>query len=348
MPPEPVSSPGRRRTKELDRSWTNGRKRAAGALITLCITALGGSFLSAAPSVADPSINDVRDRVETLYHQAEQASERYNEAKLELADAKKRLTGLRQDLRRQKQRTETIRSQVAANIVAQYQGQALSTASQVALSDDPESFITQLTTIDEYNSQQADVVAALGVQMDRLEMREQLAQREVDKIAHTRSVLAEQKATIDDRAAEAKALLGRLEARAEPTRPTRSATRTPVSAPASGGAAAAVQYALAQVGDAYVYGAAGPDAFDCSGLTMMAWAQAGVSLPHSSSAQMGSGTPVSMSDLQPGDLVFYYSPVSHVAMYIGNGMIVHAANPSTGVTTAPVNSMPVSGAVRPG
>jgi len=327
----------------------NGRTRAAGALVTLCITALGGSLVSAAPSAADPSIGDVRDRVDTLYHQAEQASERYNQAKLQLADAQKRLAGLQKDLHRQQQRTEKIRSQVAANVVAQYQGQALSTAGQIALSDDPESFISQLTTMDEYNSQQADVVAALGVQMDRLKMREELAQREVDTIAHTRSVLAEQKATIDDRAAEAKALLGRLEAQAEP-RPSRSDTRTPTTTqvPATGGAAAAVQYALAQVGDAYVYGAAGPDAFDCSGLTMMAWAQAGVALPHSSSAQMGSGTPVSMSDLQPGDLVFYYSPVSHVAMYIGNGMIVHAANPSVGVTTAPVNSMPVSGAVRPG
>jgi cell wall-associated NlpC family hydrolase len=63
---------------------------------------------------------------------------------------------------------------------------------------------------------------------------------------------------------------------------------------------------------------------------------------------MGSGTSVSQSQLQPGDLVFYYSPVSHVGMYIGNGQIVHAANPSSGVTTAPVNSMPYSGAVRPG
>ena len=81
---------------------------------------------------------------------------------------------------------------------------------------------------------------------------------------------------------------------------------------------------------------------------MMAWAQAGVSLPHSSSAQMGSGSPVSQSDLQPGDLVFYYSPVSHVGIYIGNGQIVHASNPSTGVQVSPVFSMPYSGAVRPG
>ena len=109
-----------------------------------------------------------------------------------------------------------------------------------------------------------------------------------------------------------------------------------------------VDYALAQVGSAYVWGAEGPSSFDCSGLTLMAWAQAGVSLPHSSSGQMSSGTPVSQSELQPGDLVFYYSPVSHVGIYIGNGQIVDAANPSTGVRVAPVNSMPYSGAVRPG
>ena len=105
---------------------------------------------------------------------------------------------------------------------------------------------------------------------------------------------------------------------------------------------------MAQVGDAYVYGAAGPSAFDCSGLTMMAWAQAGVALPHSSSAQYSSGTRVAARALRPGDLVFYYSPISHVGMYIGNGMIVHAANPSTGVQVTGLYSMPYVGAVRPG
>ena len=81
---------------------------------------------------------------------------------------------------------------------------------------------------------------------------------------------------------------------------------------------------------------------------MMAWAQAGVALPHSSSAQYSSGTRVAASALRPGDLVFYYSPISHVGMYIGNGMIVHAANPSTGVQVTGLYSMPYVGAVRPG
>jgi len=95
---------------------------------------------------------------------------------------------------------------------------------------------------------------------------------------------------------------------------------------ASGGAAKAVAYAKAQVGKPYVYGASGPSSFDCSGLTMMAWAQAGVSLPHSSSAQYGATRHISSSQLQPGDLVFYYSPISHVAIYVGGGMQVAATH----------------------
>jgi cell wall-associated NlpC family hydrolase len=81
---------------------------------------------------------------------------------------------------------------------------------------------------------------------------------------------------------------------------------------------------------------------------MASWAQAGVGLPHSSSAQFSSGPHVPASQLQPGDLVFYDQPISHVGMYIGGGMIVHAANPSTGVTISGLYSMPYSGAVRPG
>jgi cell wall-associated NlpC family hydrolase len=81
---------------------------------------------------------------------------------------------------------------------------------------------------------------------------------------------------------------------------------------------------------------------------MYAWAAAGVSIPHASSMQPGAGTPVSISDLMPGDLVFYYSPISHVGMYIGNGQIVHAANPSRPVEVVPLNLMPINSAVRIG
>jgi cell wall-associated NlpC family hydrolase len=323
----------------------NGRKRTASVLATLCITALSGSVLVAAPTFAEPDIDDVQSRVDSLYKKAEQASERYNDARLDLERAQKRLTALRADLDRQRDKFETVRQDMAASVVSQYQGQALSTTTQVLLAKDPDAFLDQVATVSGYNDQQSEMMADFAVQAQQLEMREAAAKRELDRIAATKKTLADEKAEIDDKAAEAKDLLDRLEARAAPV--SRSAERLP-NVPVSGRAGAAVSYALAQVGDAYVYGAAGPSAYDCSGLTMMAWAQAGVGLPHSSGAQMGSGSPVSQDQLQPGDLVFYYSPVSHVGIYIGNGQIVHAANPSTGVQVSPVFSMPYSGAVRPG
>ena len=86
----------------------------------------------------------------------------------------------------------------------------------------------------------------------------------------------------------------------------------------------AVDTARAQLGKPYQYGAAGPDSYDCSGLTQYSWGAAGVSLPHSSREQSTMGTPVSRDQLQPGDLVFFYSPVSHVGIYVGNNQVIHA------------------------
>jgi len=324
---------------------TNGRKRTASFLATLCIASMGGTILVVSPTFAEPGLEETQKKVDTLYAQAEQASERYNDARIELQDARRRLKALRADLARQEERVETVRTEVARSIVSQYQGQALSTATQVMLAKDPGSFIDQLATLDGFQAQQGELMAAFAVQAEQLEMREAAAQRELARIAKTEEQLKAEKETIDEKAAEAEALLERLEARQAP--PSRSAQRVP-NVSVSGSAGGAVQYALDQVGDTYVYGAAGPDAFDCSGLTMMAWRAAGVNLPHSSRMQMSSGTPVSQSELAPGDLVFYYRPVSHVGVYIGNGQIVDAANPSTGVRIAPVFSMPYSGAVRPG
>ncbi|MDO5677311.1 MAG: C40 family peptidase [Propionibacteriaceae bacterium] len=107
-----------------------------------------------------------------------------------------------------------------------------------------------------------------------------------------------------------------------------------------------VDFALSKVGSRYRHATSGPSSFDCSGLTSWAYRQIGVDLPRSSRSQTSVGTKVSRSQLQPGDLVFYYSPVSHVAIYIGNGKIVDAANPRTGVRIANVDSMPFSGARR--
>lgn len=122
----------------------------------------------------------------------------------------------------------------------------------------------------------------------------------------------------------------------------------PAPVGSSSNAATAVQTAMAQLGKPYVWGAAGPDSFDCSGLMEYAWQAAGVSLPHSSSMQYDVGTHVSESELQPGDLVFYYSPISHVGMYIGNGKIVNAPEPGDVVKVVGVDDAPYAGATRVG
>ncbi len=158
--------------------------------------------------------------------------------------------------------------------------------------------------------------------------------------AQRQAALAAQEAA----AAEAAAAGGAVgeSAPAAAAAPTTAPQAAAAPAPAGGGsgaAQAAVQTALAQVGDPYVWGAGGPNAFDCSGLTQYAYAAAGISLPHSSRMQAQMGTAVSRSQLQPGDLIFYYSPVSHVSMYVGNGQMVHASTSGQPVKVVSVDSM---------
>ena len=111
------------------------------------------------------------------------------------------------------------------------------------------------------------------------------------------------------------------------------------SSPAAPSAAAqtAVDTARAQLGTAYQYGGAGPDSFDCSGLTQYAYRAAGIELPHSSRSQSELGTPVDRANLQPGDIVFFYEPVSHVGIYVGDGQMIDAGNEQTDVSQRTVD-----------
>jgi cell wall-associated NlpC family hydrolase len=106
-------------------------------------------------------------------------------------------------------------------------------------------------------------------------------------------------------------------------------------------AAAVIQAALSRIGSPYSWGGSGPNAFDCSGLVMWSFQQAGIALPHSSQALAQGGQPVAQDQMQPGDLVTYYSDASHVAIYIGDGMMVHASTYGTPVRVAPVDNAPI-------
>jgi len=328
------------------------RKRAGATVLGLSAVA-AIALVPATPAQADPDLDDVQARVDRLYHEAEAAQERFHDARLDLAELRKDLRGLDADQRRQDARLQSVRAQVTDAVVRQLEGEGIATVGQIVVSDDPGAFLDTLSTMSSFNDLQQSLLDDYQTELAALDLRSEATEDRAAEIAATTEELAEEKRTVEDKLAEAKSLLADLEAEERErlaTASRSSATRTPTAPPvaASGRAGAAVAYALAQVGDAYVYGAMGESAFDCSGLTMRAWAQAGVSLPHSSSAQFGSGPRISASDLQPGDLVFYYSPISHVGLYIGNGMIVHAANPGTGVAVAGLHSMPYVGAVRPG
>ncbi|WP_372345153.1 C40 family peptidase [Streptomyces sp. KL116D] len=127
-----------------------------------------------------------------------------------------------------------------------------------------------------------------------------------------------------------------------------SASSETVAAPASGSVGAVISFLKAQVGDAYVMGGTGPNSWDCSGLTQAAFKQAGVDLPRTSQQQSTFGTPVSLSNIQVGDLLYWGGAGSayHVGVYIGNGQYLDAANPSKGVVIQDLSGYPASGAVR--
>jgi cell wall-associated NlpC family hydrolase len=323
--------------------------------------------VTAAPSDAKPSIAQVKRSIDALNRQAEVASEDLNAIRVRMSAARSRLSTLQADVRRQRASVGTLRKQVIGATLSDYQNAGgLSTTTSFLVSDDPKTFLTNLADDAVDKHQQAAILTSLMQQQRLLAARQTSARVVLSAVRANRAQLRHEKAVLDDKISKAKDLLDSLEAKqrahllalqraadsstasSSTAQPSRDATRPTSDVPTSARAAIAVRTALAQIGDPYVYGAAGPDAFDCSGLTMYAWAAAGVSIPHASSMQPSSGTPVSTSDLRPGDLVFYYSPISHVAMYIGHGQVVHAPHTGSYVQIVSLTSMPIAMAVRIG
>ena len=183
----------------------------------------------------------------------------------------------------------------------------------------------------------------------QLELQRQREQEEADRqarLAAEREALESAAAEAADReAADQDVADAPSTGTAESTAPA-AKDEAPAPQGNSSRAQSAISAATSKVGSTYVWGTSGPSTFDCSGLTSYAYRQVGISLPRSSRAQFSMGSSVAKSDLQPGDLVFYYSPISHVGIYIGNGKIVDAANTRSGVRITTLNSMPFSGARR--
>jgi cell wall-associated NlpC family hydrolase len=244
--------------------------------------------------------------------------------------------------------------QLRAIAQSSWSGQSRSRVAAFLTSDSAADVVQQMTTLDLI----ADHTEGLLGEVSRAQTAAEQAQAEADAAtARATAALTElerQQAEVADRVAAYEADFTRLSAAeravvtttlAGPSLPVPSTAAVVAAAP-SEAVGSVIEAALAQVGKPYVWGSSGPAGFDCSGLTSFAYRAAGVSLPHSSRAQAGLGVAVPRSQLQPGDLVYFYSPVSHVGIYIGNGKMVHARTFGQPVAVTSVDMNGYAGARR--
>jgi cell wall-associated NlpC family hydrolase len=220
-------------------------------------------------------------------------------------------------------------------------------------SDSADDLVQRMATLDMIADHTGTIVALAARAQDEAEAAQAEAGAAMATANAGLAELEKQKAQLQEKIDEYEATLARL------TERERAAVTARIAGPTlerpsfaslglDPGAATsiAIKTALSKVGAPYVWGATGPNSFDCSGLTSFAYAAAGIALPHSSGAQAGYGTPVSRQQLQPGDLVFFYSPISHVGLYIGNGMMVHARTTGSPVAVTSVDQAGYNMAVR--
>jgi cell wall-associated NlpC family hydrolase len=314
-----------------------------------------------------PTMESVQAQVDQLNTEAAMAAERYNDARLKLDEVQQKLASAQALAGTQEQKVASARSGLAAFASATYRTGGIDPTVLLVASEDPEEFLASSSSLARLTDRSAASLRTVMAERTQLQQDNALVAEQLADLAEAKAEVERQKSEIDAKLAQAEQILNTLKEeerqrvlaaqRAARDQERAAAAAARAAAPeedtptytgsASGAAAIAVAFAYDQLGDRYVYGASGPNAWDCSGLTQGAWAAAGVSLPHSSSAQYSSGRKVSKSELQPGDLVFFYSPISHVGIYIGDGNMIHASNPSKPVAIAPIDYIPFSGAVRP-
>ena len=312
-----------------------------GAAAVLTLTLLPGTAAATPGRAATPE--QATRLVADASQQLEVVTEQLNTAKVQLAQEKAAAKSAESDAAKAEKRLHALDGQIRELARTAYTGDGVSQLDVLLTSGSADEFLSQLGTLDAiagHTNDLVDKVAGAAKQADSARAKADeaaaTAQKDYDGIAKKQADLKGRIANYQRQYAALSAPQQRAVVTAH------SGAPVPVVAAATGGSAAAqtaVKTALAQVGDPYVWGAAGPNAFDCSGLMQYAYAAAGISLPHSSGLQSQMGTAVSASALQPGDLLFFYHPVSHVGMYIGNGQMVHAATSGSPVKVVSLDYM---------
>jgi peptidoglycan DL-endopeptidase CwlO len=337
-------------------SRRTGLPLAALLVLSTLVTATGAE---ARPTHAD--LTAARAHLNSLNNQQDVLVEQYDQAQVALAKAQQNLDDAKSRVAKADAQAAAAKQELSRRASLAYQGVGSELATIFEASSLSE-LSDRLEFLNDIAGSDADVVATAQVAGQRAVW----ARSDLSKAVAERTAILQRidrsKAQIEQSISQQKSLIDRIQKALQrpvfvpqappPQQPTLShATTTSSPAPVpvvNGSAAAAVAAAYSVIGTPYVYGGSSPETgFDCSGLTMWSWAHAGVSLPHSSAMQYASLPHVDRSDLQPGDLVFFYSPIHHVGMYVGGGMMIHAPHTGAYVEKVPIYWQYFVGAARP-
>jgi peptidoglycan DL-endopeptidase CwlO len=338
---------------------------ATAALTSVAL--LSQSANAAPAADGKPSLEEVEKKVDDLYRQAESATEKYNAAKEKTTKQRQRVDTLLDDVAERAQKLNEEREQLGSFAAAQYRtGAAAPDTATFLLADSPQDYFDQTQLMGRLTARQKSTVDDYFSEQSATMKKRQEASKSLQTLTETQNDLQTAKSTVQKKLSDARELLSRLTAEekarlaaiqkkkeqeaarkaaelaqqqaAEQKAKEEAAANDSGSSSDSGStstsdssystkAEKALAFARAQIGKPYVWGATGPDSYDCSGLTQASWKAAGVSLPRTTYDQVNAGTTVSLADAEPGDLIFFYDDISHVGIYIGNGMMIHAPKP---------------------
>jgi cell wall-associated NlpC family hydrolase len=327
--------------------------------IVVALAMVAGVIAPVAANAA-PSLAQVQAKVRQLEEEATTAAEGAQEAKVKLAGLTKTLNGIKAKAEIQGQTVSTLQRSLGTIAIEQYKSGGFGQSFELLFSSDPTLYLSSAGSLDAITRRKSAQLRKFEAATQRLNATTLTVNDKIALVAAAQKKLAKQSAIAQSKLAEAEQLLSKLTkaererlaklAEDEENADQASSLQAAKSASGvSGRAGIALKYALKQIGDRYVFGAAGMVTWDCSGLTMRAYQSAGVSLPHSSAAQSRMGKKVSFSSLKPGDLLFYGRPVSHVGIYLGGGKMVHAPRSGSRVKVASSGSLgrkPLVGARR--
>ena len=310
----------------------------AGALVALSITphVVVPHSLSTAHADPDPSAKELKDQAFKLADQLEKLTEQYNGLKVKLQQSQQAAKVAAGNAERQQKSLEGLREKVGSLAATSYmQGGTDPTVSFIS-AQDPQVVLDRAATLNYFATQDSTQVLGLMQAMQSAQRARKSAEERAQQVTQLKAELTAQKKKVTS-------AYEKVRGKAVKKDPSLLA-KLPVIG--EGKAAQALRYAMSKLGRPYVWGASGPSTFDCSGLTMWAYKQVGINLPHYTGSQWNAGAHVSRSQLQPGDLVFFYADLHHMGMYIGNGKMIHAPHTGDVVKIASMDGRPFAGGVR--